>query len=245
MLRVPADGYTFLYSNAASTVVSAALLKALPYDIGRDLAPVAQTAVGGVMLSVNKDFPAKDLKGLIQHVKANPGKYSYGTTGIGTASHLMMEWLKGQTGMQIDPRPLPPGSADVRRGERGHAADGVVRPGQRPPLHLESGKLRGIALNGTARVPRTPDVPTMGEQGYHFDAGWFGVFAAAQTPRSIVQRLSEEINKIQAQPQTAARMAALNLEPPPVKTPDEFRAIVLNDLQTWKKVVAESGITVE
>lgn len=244
LLRAPADGYTLLYSNGASTVMAAALIKSLPYDIGKDLVPVAQTAVGGVMLTVNRDFPATDLKSLIEHVKANPGKYSYGTTGIGTAAHLMMESLKVQTGMQITHVPYRQGSQMFAEMSTGVPQMGWSDPASVLPF-LESGKLRGIALSGTARLPRTPEVATMGEQGYPFDAGWFGVFAAAATPRNIVQRFSEEINKIQALPQTAARMAALNLEPPPIKSAEEFRAIVLNDLQTWKKVVLQAGVKVE
>jgi tripartite-type tricarboxylate transporter receptor subunit TctC len=244
LLRQPADGYALLYSNGASTVMAAALLKSLPYDISKDLAPIAQTVVGGVMLSVNKDFPAKDLKGLIEHVKANPGKYSYGTTGIASAAHLMMEWLKVQTGMQITHVPYRQGSQMFTEMSAGIVQMGWSDPASALPF-LESGKMRGIALSGTARVPRTPDVGTMGEQGYHFDAGWFGVFAKASTPRNIVQRFSEGINKIQALPQTAARLAALNLEPPPIKTSEEFRAIVLNDLQSWKKVVEQAGVKVE
>jgi tripartite-type tricarboxylate transporter receptor subunit TctC len=244
LLRAPADGHALLYSNGASTVMAAALVKSLPYDLSKDLAPVAQTVVGGVMLCVTKDFPARDLKGLIEHVKANPGKYSYGTTGIGTAAHLMMESLKVQTGMQITHVPYRQGTQMLAEMSAGTPQMGWADPASVLSF-LESGRLRGIALSGTARLPRTPDVATMGEQGYHFDAGWFGVFAAAATPRSIVQRLSEEINKIQALPQTAARLAALNLEPPPVKTAEEFRAIVLNDLQTWRKVVTEAGVKVE
>ena len=244
LLRAPADGHTLLYSNGASTVMAAALIKSLPYDIGKDLTPVAQTVVGGVMLTVNKDFPAKDLKGLIEHVKANPGKYSYGTTGIGTAAHLMMESLKVQTGMQITHVPYRQGTQMFAEMSTGVPQMGWSDPASVLPF-LESGKLRGIALSGTARLPRTPDVETMGEQGYHFDAGWFGVFAAAGTSRNIVQRLSEEINKIQVLPQTAARLASLNLEPPPVRSPEEFRAIVLNDLQTWKKLVTQAGVKVE
>lgn len=245
VLRAPANGYTLLYTNGASTVMASALLKSIPYNVAQDLMPIAQTAAGGILLSANMDFPAKDLKGLVQHVKANPGKYSYGTSAIGSAGHLIMEWLKSQTGMQMTHVPyrnVPQMLTEISTGQlqMGWSDPAVARP------FLEAGKLRGMAINGNARPPRTPDIMTMGEQGYPFEAvGWFGVFAAANTPPAIVQRLSDEINRIQALPETAAKMMSMNLEPPPIKTPEQFRAIVQNDLEIWRKIVAVSGITIE
>jgi tripartite-type tricarboxylate transporter receptor subunit TctC len=245
VLRAPATGYTLLYSAGASTVMSAALLKSLPYDLVKDLVPIAQTVEGGILLSVSKDFPAKDLQGLVQHVKAHPNKFSYGTSAIGSGAHLTMEWLKLQTGMQINHVPyrqVPQMLTEISQGE--------LQMGWSDPLvalpFMESGRVRGIAMSGKARAPRTPYVPTMGEQGYPFETvGWFGVFAAANTPGEIVQRLSIEINRIQALPETATKLMSMNLQPPPIKTPEQFRAIVQNDLQTWRKIVADSGITVD
>jgi tripartite-type tricarboxylate transporter receptor subunit TctC len=244
VLRSPADGHTLLYSNAATTVMAGAMLK-LPYDVTRDLTAVSQTAVGGVMLSVPANFPAKDLKGLVRLVLENPGKFSYGTTSLGSAAHLTMEWLKKQTGMQLTAVAYRQVTQMFTEIASGTLSMGWSDPASVLPF-IESGKLRGIALNGGARVPRTPDVPTIAEQGWPLDAaGWFGVFAPAATPRGIVQRLSQEINRIQADAQTAARMTALNLEPPPVKSPEEFGAIVANDLQKWKRIAAETGVKVE
>ena len=239
------DGYTILYTNGSFAVVAPALVKTLPYDIVRDLTPVAQTVVGGVLLLVNPEVPVKNLRELVDHVKANPDKYSYGSWAVGSSAHLIMEWLKQQTGMKIShvayqsvPRLLT------------ELASGVLQIGWADPSaplpFLKSGKIRGIAISGNVRVSGTPDIATMGEQGFPFSAvGWFGVFTPAGTPAPILRRLNEEINKIQATPELQAQMARMNFEPPPVKSAAQFRDIVVNDLQTWKKIASDSNIKAE
>jgi tripartite-type tricarboxylate transporter receptor subunit TctC len=245
VVKAPADGYTLLYTNGTNTVMAPALLKTLPYDVIRDLAPVAQTAEGGVALLVSNDFPAKNLQELIQVVKANPGKYSYGSWAVGSSGHLTMEWLKRQTGMDIGHVPYKATPQLLTELISGTIKIGWTDPAAPVPF-IEAGKLRAIAVTGKPRLPRTPNVPTLGEQGYPFETvGWFGVFAPAGTPKAIVQRLNEEINKIQALPEMAARVRSMNIAAPPTKSPDQFRAIVAEDLQVWKKIVADTGITVE
>lgn len=239
------DGYTLLYTNASFAVMAPAVMKSMSYDIARDLDPIAQTAVGGVLLLVNKDFPAKNLRELIDLVKANPDKYSYGSWGNGSSGNLIMEWLKHKTGMQIQHvayRTVPQLLTDLASGVLPIAwAD----PSAPLPL-LQTGAIRGIAISGDVRVPQTNDIPTMEEQGYKFDAkGWFGMFAPAGTPAAIVQRLTTEINKIQASPEMAKRMKDLNFEPPPVKSEEQFRDIVVNDLKTWKQIAAEADIKID
>lgn len=245
VLRAAHDGYTLLYTNGTNIVMAPALLKTLPYDVLRDLVPVAQTAEGGVALLVSNDFPAKNLQELIQEVKANPGKYSYGSWAVGSSGHLTMEWLKRQTGMKIGHVPYKATPQLLTELISGAIKIGWTDPAAPIPF-IESGKLRAIAVTGKPRLPRTPTVLTLGEQGYPFETvGWFGVFAAAGTPKHIVQRLNEEIMKIQALPEMTARVKSMNISVPPTKTPERFRALVEEDLQIWKKIVAETGITVE
>jgi tripartite-type tricarboxylate transporter receptor subunit TctC len=111
---------------------------------------------------------------------------------------------------------------------------------------LQSGVIRGIAISGDVRVPQAKNVPTMGEQGYPFEAkGWFGMFAPAGTPAPIVQRLTAEVNKVQDSPEMARRMESLNFEPPPVKTQAQFRDIVSTDLKVWKQIAAEANVSVD
>jgi tripartite-type tricarboxylate transporter receptor subunit TctC len=115
-----------------------------------------------------------------------------------------------------------------------------------PLPFLDTGKIRGIAVSGAVRLPRTPNLPTMGEQGHPFESvGWFGLFGPAGTPKPIIQRLSDELNRIHATPEMAVKMEAMNVGVPIAKTPEQFRTIIANDLQTWKKIVADAGITVD
>jgi tripartite-type tricarboxylate transporter receptor subunit TctC len=245
MLQAPADGYTLMYNNGSFVVMAPALMSNLPYDTGKDMVPVAQTAVGGVIMVANPAIPVRNLPELVAFVKANPDKYSYGSFGLGTSGHLITEWLIQQTGMRLAHVPYkstPQMLGDVAAGT---LLFGWSDPGTPLPL-IQAGKVRGITISGNVRVPATPDVATMGEQGYPFTAvGWMGVFAPAGTPPAVLQRLNQEINGIQARPETAAEMARRNYEPPPVKSLDEFRDIVRSDLQTWREIVRKGNIKAE
>ena len=244
VVRAAPDGYTLLYTNGSFTVMAPALLKSMPYDVTRDITPIAQTAVGGVLLLVNKDFPARNLKELVEYARANPGM-TYGTWGIGSSGHLVMEWLKKQAGIQMTHVPYRQTPQLLSELTSGVLKVGWADPSAPVPF-IESGRIRGIAISGNVRVPRTPDIPTMGEQGYPFDAvGWFGLFAPQGTPQPIIDLLSAEVNKIQRQPEIAAKMTSMNFEPPPMKSAAQFKSIVSNDLQTWRKIVQDAGITPE
>lgn len=245
VVRAAPDGYTILYTNGTNTVMAPALLKSIPYDVQKDLAPIAQTVAGGVFLLVNPELPARTLPELIQLVKANPGKFTYGTWAIGSSGHLTMEWLKKQTGMEIAHVPYRQTPQMMAELAEGTLKIAWVDPAAPLPL-IEAGRLRPIAVTGANRLPRTPRVPTMGEQGHAFNAvGWFGVFAPAATPRPILQRLSEEINRIQAQPEMVARALQMNVSPSQLTTPAEFASVVANDLRLWRGIVADAGITPE
>ncbi len=244
VVRAAPNGYTLLFTNASFAVMAPALLKSLPYDVPKDLVPVAQTAVGGVLLLVNKDFPAKNLKEFVDYARTHPGQ-TYGSWGVGSSGHLMMEWLKKKADLQLTHVPYRQTPQLLTEMASGVIQIGWADPGS-PVSFIASGKIRGIAISGATRVPRTPDIATMGEQGYAFDAvGWMGLFAPAGTPAAIVERLEAEIATIQRHPDTIAKMASLNFEPPPVKTAAQFKAIVSDDLRLWRKIVMDAGIQPE
>ena len=243
--RSKPDGYTWLYSNASFMAVAPAVLRKMPYEPNKELTPVAMTAVGGVILSVNKDVPANNLKELVALVKANPNAYSYGTWGSGSSGHLLMAWLQKQAGLKIDHVPYKSTPQIVNEMTAGILSMGWTDPGT-PVSMLESKQIKGIAISGNVRAPRTAGIATMAEQGYPFDAvGWFGVFAPAQTSKAIVERMNAEINKILKTPEMAKRMEGMNFEPPPIKTVDEFKAILARDLKTWQGIASESGIALD
>ncbi|WP_025917877.1 tripartite tricarboxylate transporter substrate binding protein [Herminiimonas sp. CN] len=239
------DGYTLLYSAASAAVIWPAVGKAIPYDVMRDLTPVAQTAVGGVLLLVNSQVPANNLQELIQLVKADPGKYSYGTWATGSSGHLMMEWLKGKTGMKINHVPYRATTQMLTELSAGMLKIGWSDPSAPVPF-LRTGKIKGILISGNVRAPQLPNIPTMKEAGYNFDAvGWFGIFAPAGTNPAITKRLSDEVNKIQVSPEMRKLMADLNFEAPPHKSQEQFHDIVQNDLVIWKKVATDANISVD
>ena len=245
VVRAKADGYTLLYSTGSFVSVTPAVIKNMSYDPTKDLTPIAQTAAGGIILSVGKDIPASNLKELVALIKSNPDRFSYGTWGIGSSGQLTMEWLKKQAGLKIAHVPYKSTPQIVNEMASGVLQVGWTDPGTPVPM-LEAKQIKGIAISGNVRVPRTQGIATMAEQGYPFDAvGWFGVFGPANIPKSIVERLNTEINKIQKSPEMMKRMESLNLEPPPVKTPEEFKAIIANDLKVWSSIAKEANISAE
>ncbi|MDH4374722.1 MAG: tripartite tricarboxylate transporter substrate binding protein [Ramlibacter sp.] len=243
--RARPDGYTLLYSNASFIAVSPAVLAKMNHDPVKDLTPIAQTAVGGIILMVNKNVPANNLQELVALVKASPNKFSYGTWGEGTSGHLTTEWLKKKAGLAMEHVPYKTVPQVVNDLASGVLQIGWADPSTPVPM-IEAKQIKGIAMSGTVRVPRTPGVPTMGEQGYPFDAvGWFGVMGPADMPPALTQRLNREINKILQSPEMAKRMETLNFEPPPNKSADEFKRIVVRDIATWKAIASDLNLKME
>lgn len=243
--RAKADGYTLLYSNASFIAVTPALITKMNHDPVKDLTPIAQTAVGGVIMMVNKNVPANNLQELVALVKANPNKYSYGTWGEGSSGHLTTEWLKKKAGLEMAHIPYKTVPQVVNDLASGVLQIGWADPGTPVPM-LEAKQIKGIAMSGTVRVPRTPTVATMGEQGYPFDAvGWFGVMGPADMPAALTQRLNREINKILQTPEMAKKMETQNFEPPPNKSADEFRRIIARDIATWKAIATDINLKMD
>jgi tripartite-type tricarboxylate transporter receptor subunit TctC len=241
--RAKADGYTLLYSTGSFVVVAPAVLKTMSYDPVKDLTPIAQTAAGGILLLVNKDVPANNLKELVALIKANPDKYNYGTWGNGSSGQLTMEWLKKQAGLKITHIPYKTTPQIINDLVSGVLQVAWSDPGT-PVAMIESKQIKGIAVSGNIRVPRTANIATMGEQGHGFDAvGWFGVFGPANLPKPITDRLNAEINKVQKSPEMAKRMEGWNLEPPPAKTPEEFKTIIARDVKLWSSIAKEANIS--
>lgn len=245
VMQSPADGYTLLYGTASSTVMLSALKPDLGVDFTKDLVPVASTFFGGVVLAVHPDVPAHNLKELIALVKSKPDQYSYATWGVGTNGHLTMEWLKAQTGMRIQHVPYK-GVAPILT----ELSTDVIKIGWVDLIgglpFIRSGKIRAIAANGGVRTPQLPDVPTMAEQGFPFPGtGWQGVLAPKGTPAAIVERLHAEINKVMLAPQTKELAARLNVEPPQVRDIEQFRNLLVQDHEVWKKIIRDAKITAD
>ncbi len=239
------DGYTLLYSNAGSTVVAEATIPKLPFSTLRDLEPVALSVVGGVILAVNSEVPARNLPELIEFLKRNPDRYPYGSPAVGSNGHMTMEWLKQRTGIKtvhVPYKTTPGMMADLLSGVISVAWVDLSSP---LPF-IEQGRLRAIAINGNMRNPRLPELQTMTEQGQPFSAlGFQGIFAPVGTPPEIVKRLNAEVGQVLSQPEYLATMQRLNVQPPPKLNPKELRDLIADNLAIWKKVAQDAHIELE
>ena len=236
------DGYTLGMGNFAALSVNVSLLKKVPYDVARDLAPVVLLERSPLFLMVGPALPATRLQDVLAAARANPGKLGFGSSGIGGAHHLSGELMKLQTGIDIVHVPYKggaPAAADLLAGhlpmmfEMGYAAMPSIR----------SGRARAIAVTSTERLPLVPDLPTMAESGLQgFEVyNWQGVIVPAATPRAIVERLNRELNAILARADQREALAQLASQPAG-GTPEAFRDFIRAETGKWARVVREARI---
>jgi tripartite-type tricarboxylate transporter receptor subunit TctC len=245
IVNAPADGYSLLFSAASFTIVPAALNPNQPYDLLRDLTPIVQVGVGGLFLSVNPALPVKSVQELFDLARANPDKYTYGTTRVGSTGHLIMASLLSQRGLKMEHIPYK-SSAEVLRDLNG----GVLQVGWVDTTSslglIQSGKIRPLAHGATVRAPRTPEVPPFNDVGIAFNLnGWLGMFARAGTPEPIIRAINAEVNKLVHSEEGIKRLTAMNAANPPPISADEFARMIRTDLPAWRKIVVENNIKVE
>lgn len=240
------DGYTLLFTYAAAHVVNQSLYDKAGYDGAKDFAAIAQIGSGGNFLVVPASFPATDLKSFIAHVKSRPvDELAYGSWGIGSGGHLSMEALNQQAGIRMRHVPYKSTAAANQDLLAGHIQVAFSATASALPL-IQAGKLKALAVSGPNRVALMPEIATMTEQGVKFDvAAWYGVFAPAGTPRSIVDRVNKEINRIIADPANAERWKTMGFSVMPLRTPDEFAKQVREDIRDWGDVVRKGNIKAE
>jgi tripartite-type tricarboxylate transporter receptor subunit TctC len=242
--KAPADGYTVLY-NTSSITLSPALYKNLAYDVQRDLAPVALTAVVPLALVVNPGVPVNNVREFIAYAKANPGKLSYGSAGNGNVTHLAAFQLVRHH--DIDATHVPyrgsaPADVDLVAGQIQFMTDTInsVMP------FVKDKRLKLLAMTTSQRMSLFPEVPTLGETVMPgFEAGaWQGIMVPANTPKAVVQRLNAEINKALQSAEVKERLALQGAEPLG-STPEEYGAYVKKELARWAAVVKATGVTLE
>lgn len=243
--KAAGDGYTILFTYAAAIAVNPALQPSMPYDTLKELLPVAQIGAGGNFLIVTSDVPASDLKSFVAWVKQQPAGVNYGSWGVGSGGHLTMEAVRMKTGIQLNHVPYRgsgPLISDLSAGTVKVAfADTVATL-----PYIKSGKFKALASSGTVRPPRTPDVPTLTEQGVPFEIdSWYGLFVPASTPDPIVDRLNSEINRIVGLPEMKERFLQMNMAVAPRKSPREFAATVRQDMQAWGEIVRANNIKLD
>lgn len=242
--RAKPDGYTMLFVAGAFTA-NPVLTARIPYDPIKDFAPITLFASGPHVLSVHPSFPATTVQELVDVVKANPGKYSFASSGAATHVRLVGELLKLKHGLDLVHVPFNGGGPAINSAVGGHTPI-IVTSLSAAAAVIRDGKLRGLAVTGRRRSSAVPDVPTMAETGNpEIETGSLqGLLAPAATPREIVDRWQREIARIAAMPDIKARLAAMGLEPI-VSTPEEFSAFITDDIAKWSKVVKAANIKIE
>src|SRR5918992_47339 len=226
------DGYTFLMTNV-SLVTSAYLYARLPYDPQTDFVPVTLVATAPLMLVVHPSVAASSVQELIALAKANPGKLTFGSGGVGSTPHLSTEIFKSIAGIDAVHVPYKGGAPalnDLVGGQLSFMIENV--PGTMP--FVRGGKLRALAITSAQRSPLDPALPTMAEAGVpgYEVVGWNGLVAVAGTPPEIVARLQAEVGKVLRLPEVRERLAALGAEPVG-NTPDEFGAFLRAEMTRW------------
>jgi len=238
------DGYTLLLGGVPHAI-SASLYSKLRYDLARDLTAIAEIASFPSAIVLHPSLPANSVKELIALARSRPGQLSFGSAGNGSPNHLALELFKTMAGIDMAHVPYK-GSGqligDLLAGQVQLASMGT--PVALP--HVQSGKLRAIAVTGAARSSLLPGVPTVSEAGLPgFDVtSWYGVFGPAGLPAGIVAKLNSEIGSAVTSPDVKERLAALGAEPS-VKSPDQFGRYVREEITKWAKVVKDSGAKAE
>jgi tripartite-type tricarboxylate transporter receptor subunit TctC len=242
--RAAPDGYTLLGAFAA-LAINPILFEKTPFDPVKDFEPISLAATSTTILVVNPAVPAKSVGELVALIRANPGKYSYSSAGIGTQSHLAGEQFRLSLGLDIVHVPFNGGSPAVAAVVAGHTPIGFATPTAAAP-QVEDGKVRGIAVTSKQRSRALPSVATMTEAGHPDIAGasWVGFVAPAGTPKDVVTLLNREIVKAIAQPDTRDKLTALGYDPVG-STPEELGAQIKSDIVTWAKVIRAANIRVQ
>ena len=236
------DGYTIVIGSE-TLVLSPSLYKQLSYDATKDLQPIARVAQVPVLLLVRPDFPAKTLRELVAYAKDNPRKITFGTGGVGSAPHLGGELLKNIEGIDIMHVPYK-GVAPAMVGMLGGEIDLSILSVATAATQVDDGKVRALAVLSDSRALRLPDVPTAKEAGVDnlVVPIWYGFFAPAGTPRTIIDKLNAEINKVVAMPEVKESIQKAGMEVLSGGTPDEFAEFIKGEIPIWQKVIEGANI---
>jgi tripartite-type tricarboxylate transporter receptor subunit TctC len=243
--RAAPDGYTIGLSIPGPLAVNKVLYKKMEYDPIKDLAPISLVAASPNVLVVDPKLNVNSVKELVQVVKANPGKFNYGSVGNGSASHLTMELFKEQAGLDLVHVPYP-GSPQVNAAiVSGQVSVGFVVPATAMPL-VQSGRLKALAASSSVRSTVLPELPTLVESGYRevVSTAWNAIVAPAKTPKPIVERLSREFVAIVRTPDVREKLMRIYFQP--VGTAPEGLATLMKDeIDRWGRVIRKTGATVD
>ena len=244
LVRSPKDGYTIMTAVGTTTSILKSLKSNLPFDPINDIAPVSLLVTFPTILVVRSDLPVTNVAELVALLKANPGKYTYGTSGVGSNLHLTAELFKLTTSTDILHVPFR-GSAPAVSALLGGHVDMSFDAMPSIWAVVKSGNLRALGVAGPARLSFAPDLSTVAETVPGFEVtAWEGILTPAGTPKAIVTKISEEIQRIGKDPEFVKNMLEVGAVVR-TSTPDEFVAFMASDYSQWQEVINKVGIKVE
>jgi tripartite-type tricarboxylate transporter receptor subunit TctC len=243
VMRAPADGYTLAIATVSTMIVYPAAHAKAEYSLA-DFQPITNIASMPNIVSVGPTIKAKNLKEFIELLKANPGKYTYATSGVGSINHMLGESFQSYAGVKLVHVPYKgsgPGMTDVMGGQ----VDMIFDQFPSSKNFIDNGKLRGMGVISPKRIPGY-DIMTMEEAGLKgfTDEAWYGLNAPAKTPPEVVQRLGEAMKKVEADPEFRAKIEQVGARPVG-NTPAEFKAQIGQEIERMKKLVKERNIQLQ
>lgn len=243
--RATPDGYTILMGTVATHALNPLILKSTPYDAEKDFAPISLLVVVPNVLVVNPELPAKNVQELIALLKADPDKYSYASSGNGTPLHLSGELFKSMAGVNMQHIPYK-GAGPALNDVIGNQVPIMFDNLPSSSSHIKGGTLRALAVTTAERAPSFPDIPTVAESGIpgYETYTWNALFAPANTPTDVINRLNDSANKALTDPAVADRMKEFSATIIG-STPEELGAHVKAELAKWKPVVEGAHIQMD
>jgi tripartite-type tricarboxylate transporter receptor subunit TctC len=240
--KSPPDGYTLLMVTAGTHAINSSLYKDLPYDPVKDFVHINFIATAPNILIVNNSVPARNVKELINLAKGKPGQLTFASAGSGSTIHLSGEMFKSMANVDLTHIPYK-GSSQAMTDLLGERVTMMFDSISSAVPRIKTNKVQPLAVTSAKRSLALPDVPTIAEAGVpgYESTAWFGVVAAANTPKEIVTKLNVEMNKVLAIPEVRERLLALGTEPVG-GTPEQFTAHIKSEVIKWKKVIEDSGI---
>jgi tripartite-type tricarboxylate transporter receptor subunit TctC len=240
------DGYTLLMATVSTHAINPGLYSKMPYDPVRDFTPVGQVGVTPILLAVHPSVAATDVKSLIALVRANPGKFTYGSSGVGSILHLCGEQFKASAGgldiVHVPYRGSAPMMADLVGGQINMAFDATPSAGPQ----VATGAIRALGGGMAERLRTMPELPTLQEQGIKgFECyTWNAILAPAGTPPAIVERLNATMQKAMADPAVIKRLQEVGVDPTPGRGPKETADFINAELAKWAPIIKASGAVV-
>ena len=243
--KSPADGYTIVLGQSSNLAINPTLYSKLPYDPQKDLAPIVLVANAPLVMVTGMNTPYKSLADVVTAAKAKPGQLNFASPGNGTVAHLTSELFQKAAGVKTQHVPYK-GAAQALTDVISGTVDLYMSSVPTLLGQIKQGKLRPLAVSSAKRVDDLPGVPTINEAGYQgFDAvTWFGLLAPAGTPKEVIVRLNTEFNKTLKDPELIKRLGDEGADAAG-GTPEQFAALIRDEIPRWGKVVKDSGAKVD